>query len=512
MSFGQNVIHADGKRAIIYLRVSTEEQVDNFSLDTQEDLCRKEAEKRGYEIIEVFREEGRSAKTILGRPVLINLLEYCRKNKNKIQAMFVYRIDRISRQTADYLAIRKKLSENGVTIISSTEPTGDSPTEKLVETILAGFAQLDNDIRSERARNGLRARFLSGRIVTGMVPLGYTVQAGYAVKDPAIWDKMVEAWNLVATGTKSMEEMANIMTDWGLKHKRGKREYSLIRQRVNEIFRNKFYMGVLTSGVYKEEVKGQHVPMITEEIFYKVQAILDGRNPNKLALATRKHLNPDFPLRRVIKCGKCGMGLTGGWSQGRHAKYGYYRCGGHCTTASIKVEDLDNALIKVLKETTPKKECLNLFIEFMYKNYHERLLRLNKIRGEAENEIIRLKALRKTLVDKNLSGIYSDEIFKEQSKEIENQITKAQIAKEDALFDKYNIDKLTSFIKTLLADLGETYKRSSLGQIKVLIGSIYPTGVAWSYNGTLNHQISPLYQAILGFDKVTRLPCAEERI
>ena len=45
------------------------------------------------------------------------------------------------------LAIRKKLTENGVTIVSATEPTGDSPTEKLVETILAGFAQLDNDIR-----------------------------------------------------------------------------------------------------------------------------------------------------------------------------------------------------------------------------------------------------------------------------------------------------------------------------------------------------------------------------
>src|SRR3990167_5717459 len=231
MILGRNVIHEAGKKAIIYLRVSTEEQVDNFSLDTQEDICRKEAERRGYEVVEIFREEGRSAKTIVGRPILIQMLEYCRKNKRKVQAVFVYRIDRISRQTADYLGIRKKLAESGVAVVSATEPTGDSPTEKLVETILAGFAQLDNDIRSERARNGLRARFLSGRIVTGMVPLGYTVQAGYAVKDPAIWDKMVEAWNLVATGTKSMEEMANIMTDWGLKHKRGKREYSLIRQR-----------------------------------------------------------------------------------------------------------------------------------------------------------------------------------------------------------------------------------------------------------------------------------------
>ena len=104
-----NVVYVDGKKAVLYLRVSTEEQVDNFSLDTQRDICTKEAQKRGYEVTETFREEGRSAKTITGRPVLIELLEYCRKNKHSVQAVIVYRLDRISRITADYLAIRKKI-------------------------------------------------------------------------------------------------------------------------------------------------------------------------------------------------------------------------------------------------------------------------------------------------------------------------------------------------------------------------------------------------------------------
>jgi len=137
---------------------------------TQEDICQKEAIKRGIEVIKVFREEGRSAKTITGRPILIEMLEYCRKNKKKIDAVIAYRVDRISRQTQDYLAIRRKLTECGITLISATEPTGNSPTEKLVETILAGFAQLDNDVRSERTKNGMRARFLAG-LPNGKVPL-----------------------------------------------------------------------------------------------------------------------------------------------------------------------------------------------------------------------------------------------------------------------------------------------------------------------------------------------------
>ena len=74
--------------AVIYLRVSTEEQVDNFSLDTQLEICTKEAERRGIQINKTFREEGKSAKTITGRPVLIEMLEYCRKNKKSVDARY----------------------------------------------------------------------------------------------------------------------------------------------------------------------------------------------------------------------------------------------------------------------------------------------------------------------------------------------------------------------------------------------------------------------------------------
>ena len=145
------------KKAVIYLRVSTEEQVDNFSLGTQEEICRKDATRKGYEIVKVFREEGKSAKTIIGRPTLLEMFEFCRINKRSLQAIFIYRLDRMSRQTADYLAIRKKLTDYGITLISATEPTGNSPTEKLIETMLAGVAQMDNDVRSERTKNGMRA-------------------------------------------------------------------------------------------------------------------------------------------------------------------------------------------------------------------------------------------------------------------------------------------------------------------------------------------------------------------
>ena len=199
-------------KAVIYTRVSSEEQVENFSLGTQEEFCKREAKHKGYEIAEVFREEGKSAKTITGRPELLKLLEFCRRNKKDIRAVFVYRLDRLSRQTSDYLAIRQRLAGYNIAIISTSEPTGNSPTERLLETVLASFAQHDNDVRSERTKNGMRARFLTG-LTNNKAPLGYYNQGGYVLKDPQSFDKIKKAWDLMATGTKSLREIAQILNE-----------------------------------------------------------------------------------------------------------------------------------------------------------------------------------------------------------------------------------------------------------------------------------------------------------
>lgn len=80
-------------------------------------------------------------------------------------------------------------------------------------------------------------------------------------------------------------------------------------------------MSLLTSQSHPEEVKGQHEPMITHEQCYKVQAIIDGRNRAGITVGKRLQDNPGFPLRKVVKCGKCGEVLSGGWSKGRHKRY-----------------------------------------------------------------------------------------------------------------------------------------------------------------------------------------------
>lgn len=499
------------KRAVLYVRVSTEEQVENYSLGSQEEICRKEAIKRGYEIVKVFKEEGRSAKNIIGRPVLIQMIDFCRKKNNGIGAVFVYRLDRISRQTSDYLAIRKKLGERDVTILSTSEPTGDSPTEKLVETILAGFAQLDNDIKSERTKNGLKARFLTGLINT-KPPLGYLMHRGYVIKDEETFDTVKKAWDIMSTGTKSLSEIAITMNEWGLRFKKGGKVNKISKQSASRIFRSKFYMGIIASKSYHEEVVGQHTPMITEQQFYKVQSVLDGRNRNKEALSHyRTQENPSFPLRRIVKCGRCGTALTGGYSRGMGGRYAYYRCRKSCGGKSIKTELLENTVIELLKTVTPKNECRELFISFILDSWHKRRTRLQKLRTQTDTEITKLHTMRRQLVEKNLQGIYSDDIFKEQNVIIEDKLLKANIARHDETFEKYNMEKIVDFMKVMLADLAHFYNQSDLKQKKVFLSSIFPTGLLWNYNGGLNYEFRPVYQSIHAFDSSIVAYGARER-
>ena len=498
------------KQAVIYLRVSTEEQVENFSLDTQEKICKQEAERRNVSVVKIFKEEGRSAKNISGRPALIEMMEFCRKNKNYIDTLIVYRIDRISRQLQDYLTIRKKLTELGVMIISASEPTGNSPTEKFIESMLASFAQMDNDVKSERSKNGLRARFLSG-LGFGTPPFGYINENGYAVKDPKRWDKIKESWNLIATGTKTLSEMSKIMNGWGLRQFYKGKEYLMTPQGINRMFRNKFYMGVLTSKTNPEEVRGQHIPMVSETMFYRVQAVLDGRNTNiHVPLARRSRDNAEFPLRRLVRC-KCESPLTGAWSKGKREKFAYYLCSKRCGAPSIPVDKLNLATQHFLSTISPTKECLDAFIALLRRTYMDRGAQLRKRREKADIILKRLYEMRQALIQKNLSGVYSDEIFKEQNKIIEEQIASIQITKDDALLSKYNLESIVEFMKEKFANLGTTFQMSNLSQIRVLLCSIFPSGLVWSYPGLSNTEISPLYQSIRIFESEGITHCAESQ-
>jgi site-specific DNA recombinase len=157
--------------AVIYLRVSDPRQAENLSLATQLKACEEYCDRQGFQVLARFKEEGESAKTT-DRTELQRLLKYCQANKGRVHFLVVFNLTRFAREKYDHFALRAHLKSLGISLRSATEPIDDSATGKLMEGVLAAFAQFDNDVRSDRTKAGMQSALALGRW-TFLAPLGY---------------------------------------------------------------------------------------------------------------------------------------------------------------------------------------------------------------------------------------------------------------------------------------------------------------------------------------------------
>ena len=113
------------KNAVSYVRVSSEDQAKGvFSISQQITNNMDFALKNGYQIIKTFSDEGISAKD-MNRPALQELLAYCLDKSNKIDAVIVWKLDRISRSVADYTAtLSPFFAEHDIQLLTVTDVNG----------------------------------------------------------------------------------------------------------------------------------------------------------------------------------------------------------------------------------------------------------------------------------------------------------------------------------------------------------------------------------------------------
>lgn len=195
--------------------------------------------------------------------------------------------------------------------------------------------------------------------------------------------------------------------------------------------------------------------------------------------------------------GRCGSPFTGAWS--KYHSYAYYFCRNRCGSPNVRPSEAEQSLCEFLKSISLSEAGLKLFIAFIRNSYMKRIAILQKKRSDSEGELSKLYALRQTLIEKNLSGVYSDVVFNEQNAILEEKIKGAQVLKNDPLLEKYNLEEIVKFIESKLTDLGETYKNSSQEQKKILLSSIFPSGITWNFPDISNSGISSLYQSIRAF-------------
>ncbi|MHB9010620.1 MAG: recombinase family protein [Ignavibacteriaceae bacterium] len=479
-------------KGIIYTRVSSDEQVNGTSLEFQEDLCRKYCEQKGIEIVEVFREEGESAKdlSLNNRKKFLGALEFCRKNKNQIEAFIVLRVDRFARNTEDHFAVRKILHTYGTSLHSVTEPIGDKPAEKFIETVLAGAAEYDNAIRKQRCTDGMVARINQG-IYPYKPPIGYTCLhfrkhgEKKTIPDPPdeqSFSLVQRALKEYARGIHQQIDIVRMLRTWGLKTASGK---SPTPQLVDRMLRKnlKFYAGIIVNAWTGEEREGLHQPMITKEEMYQIQLVLSGKARNQMNKYNR--CNPDFPLRKTVNCGTCNHPLTGSAPRGNGGRYFYYHCWNKtCAMFSkgIIKKKLETEFSNYLNQVIPKEEWLSVF--------KEAILELWKDRGNKTGVEIKRHKASLSLLDAKLKrvfemredGSYTKVEFQERKAEIEGEIAISRIALKSLQIDEYDIGKALSYAFDFIGSLAQKWLVLPISQQHRFQKLVFPEGIPYCRN------------------------------
>ncbi len=482
------------KKAVIYLRTSSDKQIDNTSIPTQEAKCREYCQRENLEIFDIQKREAVSANGEKDERMK-ELLRYSQKNKGKFDVLVVYKLDRFARDTFQHLLLRKELEKINIVLRSTSERVDETPQGKFLETVLAGVNQWDNDVRKERVKIALQRRVEEG-LWPWAPPVGYYRQQITGVRlsvsewDPNCAKEIIKLFELYSTGIYSFSSLTSLMNQRNVKNHKGK-TIKFSKQLIQRMLNNQFYIGILEVKDYPIK-QGQHKPLISTSLWQKCQDLINKKSNH--TTAHRLMNNPEFPLRRFTACGSCNHPLTACWSKGGSGgKYGYYYCvNKNCDKFSVMVtiKNMHDGFFDYLAVTKPKEEYLILFREVFIRRYHEREKEFKDDYLKKIKEIEKLELEKKEIAIKGAKGIYPDLTLKELLNDYEQKILLGKNSLNELHHEQLEIepllDKAFEVIRTLEKGW---YEAPPEGKTK-LQRLIYPSGVSYHYSGFSNSELN----------------------
>lgn len=380
-------MNREGKKCFLYLRVSTEMQVDGYSLEAQKNCLKKFAEREELVIAGVYEDAGKSGKSIEGRPAFRRMLSDIESGAG-IDYVMVYKLSRFGRNAADILNSLELLQTYDVNLICIEEGIDSSQTSgKLLISVLSAVAEIERENILEQTMNGRREKARQGKWNGGPAPYGYmikdeilSINEEEAEIVRTIYDKYVNT----RLGYSGIAKYFNLQ---GIK--KTPRKESDIEEFsahfIQLLIDNPVYCGKIAYGRRSKErvkgkkneyklvkqkeyclVDGQHEGIISEELWQKAQEkrLATGIKYTSKLGNERAHL-----LTGIIKCPKCGCGMYANrvcWTKkdGTYKEVMYYSCsrnkqsrGRHCDySANLKKTDIEPLVVEVIKKLVQDEE------------------------------------------------------------------------------------------------------------------------------------------------------------
>lgn len=449
-------------------RVSSDEQAKGYSLDIQSEALMKYCERNDIEIVFSFRED-HSAKDF-NRPAFANFLDHAKHNRGGIDLLLFTSWDRFSRNIMDAYTMIDRLKRLGITPLAIEQPIDLTiPENKAILAMFLVIPEIDNDRRSIKIRGGMRAALKDGRWCRS-APYGYRNTRDLGNRPIIVANDQSKsirwAFEQVAEG-KAQAEVVRELNSRGV---------LIGKSRISLMLRNPMYMGLIEIPAEGSEpycvIKGKHDGIVSEELFYKVQQVLNDNSPKKrISKATRdEHL----PLRGILSCSKCGSKITGSRSQGKMGvRYAYYHCNS-CGNERYRVEAVNNALQDIMNEFRLNKDAEILYTELVKRmltgNDSERLTKAVSLREGIKKQEERIVRLQDNLAD----GAINTTDFRQMQSRYSEQKRLAEQELNSLTEDTNGRTAMLRKAASMVNKLGDFYASGDTDIRLRLLSSIFP--------------------------------------
>ena len=209
-----------GKRAAIYVRVSTQEQKRGFGIAVQEQACREYVERKGWSVADVYKDEGVSG-SLTSRPQLNRLMEDAKAGR--IDVVVVHRYSRIGRTGRAFWRWIWQLQDLEVGFVSVTQEIVDTttPTGLAQLQMYAMFAEMDYNTIRDQLQDGIQAKAAQGGWPGGAPPYGYRIEGkgkrgSFLVKEPREVRVLKRMWTMAVEEALNTNQIAARLNAEGL--------------------------------------------------------------------------------------------------------------------------------------------------------------------------------------------------------------------------------------------------------------------------------------------------------
>jgi len=323
----------------IYLRVSSDKQIDDgFGLDSQKELGLKIS--KNLNLNPIIFDEGSSSSfsdSLSNRPKMRELL--IEVEEGKVQNLWIYQLDRLSRNDVISFQIRQTLKNSGVTLYvgDGRKFELENPNDKLMMNIFQSFSEFDNDIRTERLRRGRMIHIQNGGWRGGPTPFGYKNEDKKLVIDKyeSSWVKKI--YELYGSG-KSLYFIRSHLMKNGVLSRRGNTIWN--DQSIRNILTHTHYEGFY---YYTDKLLDETVQCSSPSLRIGKRLIKKCRDRIDDSTYKSNYVKVETLLKEFLECSHCGSKF--GQKINKKQYYNNYYCRGN--TERIR----NNGLGKIVCET-----------------------------------------------------------------------------------------------------------------------------------------------------------------